>query len=197
MIGYLKGDLIFAEEGVAILDVNGVGYEITCSDAVYRELIKNRGGEVYTYTAVKEDGVFLYGFVSQEEKKIFLKLISVSGVGPKMGIAVLSAMSVNDLTVKIAAGDVKGLSQVKGLGKKTAERIVLELRDKIAPDFVSGETPLGVTGGSVDEESDDAVIALMGLGFSRAESVQAVRKAKASGADTIQQTISLALKSMR
>lgn len=197
MIGYLKGDLIFAEEGVAILDVNGVGYEITCSDAVYRELIKNRGGEVYTYTAVKEDGVFLYGFVSQEEKKIFLKLISVSGVGPKMGIAVLSAMSVNDLTVKIAAGDVKGLSQVKGLGKKTAERIVLELRDKIAPDFASGETPLGVTGGSVDEESDDAVIALMGLGFSRAESVQAVRKAKASGADTIQQTISLALKSMR
>ena len=197
MIGYLKGDLIFAEEGVAILDVNGVGYEITCSDAVYRELIKNRGGEVYTYTAVKEDGVFLYGFVSQEEKKIFLKLISVSGVGPKMGIAVLSAMSVNDLTVKIAAGDVKGLSQVKGLGKKTAERIVLELRDKIAPDFASGETPLGVTGGSVDEESDDAVIALMGLGFSRVESVQAVRKAKANGADTVQQTISLALKSMR
>ena len=197
MIGYLKGDLISAEEGVALIDVNGVGYEITCSDAVYRELIKNRGGEVYTYTAVKEDGVFLYGFISQEEKKIFLKLISVSGVGPKMGIAVLSAMSVKDLTAKIAAGDVKGLSQVKGLGKKTAERIVLELRDKIAPAFIDGEMPLGVSETVSDEETDDAVIALMGLGFSRAESVQAVRKAKAAGAENIQQTISFALKSMR
>ena len=197
MIGYLKGNLIFAEEGVAIVEVNGVGYEITCSDAVYKELIKNRGGEVYTYTAVKEDGVFLYGFISQEEKKIFLKLISVSGVGPKMGIAVLSAMSVKDLTAKIAAGDVKGLSQVKGLGKKTAERIVLELRDKIAPAFIDGEMPLGVSETVSDEETDDAVIALMGLGFSRAESVQAVRKAKAAGAENIQQTISFALKSMR
>lgn len=196
MIGYLKGNLIFAEEGVAIVEVNGVGYEITCSDAVYRELLKNRGGEVYTYTAVKEDGVSLYGFVSQEEKKIFLKLISVSGVGPKMGIAVLSAMSVNDLTAKIAAGDVKGLSAVKGLGKKTAERIVLELRDKIAPAFKDGDAPF-VTESVSDEETDDAVIALMGLGFSRSESVQAVRKAKAAGAENIQQTISFALKSMR
>ena len=196
MIGYLKGNLIFAEEGVAIVEVNGVGYEITCSDAVYKELVKNRCGEVYTYTAVKEDGVSLYGFVSQEEKKIFLKLISVSGVGPKMGIAVLSAMSVKDLTAKIAAGDVKGLSAGKGLGKKTAERIVLELRDKIAPAFIDGDMPLGVDVVS-DEESDDAVIALMGLGFSRSESVQAVKKAKAAGANNIQQTISFALKSMR
>ena len=131
MIGYIKGNLLYAEDGVAVIDVNGVGYEINCSGAVYKELVSNRGGEVYTYTAVKEDGVSLYGFISREEKKIFLKLISVSGVGPKMGIAVLSAMSVNDLTLKIATGDVKGLSVVKGLGKKTAERIVLELRDKI------------------------------------------------------------------
>lgn len=196
MIGYIKGDLIFAEDGVAIVDVNGVGYEINCSDAVYKDLIKNRGGEVFIYTAVKEDGISLYGFVSQEEKKIFLKLISVSGVGPKMGIAVLSAMSVNELTAKIAAGDVKGLSSVKGLGKKTAERIVLELRDKIAPAFTDGETPI-LSESVSDEETDDAVVALMGLGFSRTESVQAVRKAKAAGANNIQQTISFALKSMR
>lgn len=196
MIGYLKGNLISAEEGVAIVDVNGVGYEITCSGAVYGELIKNRGGEVYIYTAVKEDGISLYGFVSQEEKKIFLKLISVSGVGPKMGIAVLSSMSVKDLTVKIAAGDVKGLSTVKGLGKKTAERIVLELRDKLGAVSDKDGIPLGIESG-YDEESDDAITALMGLGFSRAESAAAVKKAKADGASTIQQTISFALKSMR
>ncbi len=196
MIGYIKGNLIYAEDGVALIDVNGVGYEVNCSAAVYRDLVANRGGEVYTYTAVKEDGVSLYGFISREEKKIFLKLISVSGVGPKMGIAVLSSMSVNDLTLKIATGDVKGLSVVKGLGKKTAERIVLELRDKIGASVDGAET-LGVETVSSADETDDAVIALMGLGFTRAESVQAVRKAKAEGATTIQQTISFALKSMR
>ena len=197
MIGYLKGNLLFADDGVAVIDVNGVGYEVICSGAVYAELLKNRYGEVYTYTAVKEDGVSLYGFVSQEEKKIFLKLVSVSGVGPKMGIAVLSSMNVKDLTAKIAFGDVKGLSQVKGLGKKTAERIVLELRDKLGAAVSDGDGVSAVSGFDSGEETDDAIVALMGLGFSRAECVQAVKKAKAAGAETIQQTISFALKSMR
>ena len=196
MIGYLKGNLLYAEDGVAVLDVNGVGYEVNCSGAAYKELINNRGGEVYVYTAVKEDGVSLYGFISKEEKKIFLKLISVSGVGPKMGIAVLSALTVDDLTFKIATGDVKGLSGVKGLGKKTAERIVLELRDKIGA--VGGENMPQVADAILDnDETDDAVLALTGLGFTRAESVQAVKKAKAAGATTIEQTITFALKSMR
>ena len=193
MIGYLKGNLISAEDGVAILDVNGVGYEVNCSGAAYRDLLSNRGGEVFVYTAVKEDGISLYGFCSQEEKKLFLQLISVSGVGPKMGIAVLSSMPATDLTLKIATGDVKGLSAVKGLGKKTAERIVLELRDKI------GAIEGGVSAEPViaEEDADDAIVALMGLGFTRTESAQAVRKAKAEGATNIQQTISFALKSMR
>lgn len=195
MIGYLKGNLIYAEEGVAVLDVNGVGYEINCSGAAYRELVNNRGGEVYVYTAVKEDGISLYGFNSKDEKKIFLKLISVSGVGPKMGIAVLSAFSVDDLTLKIATGDVKGLSSVKGLGKKTAERIVLELRDKIGT--VSGDLSPSTDTLLDDGETDDAVAALMSLGFTKTECVQAVKKAKAAGATTLEQTISFALKSMR
>nr|MBO4517374.1 Holliday junction branch migration protein RuvA [Clostridia bacterium] len=194
MIGYLKGNLVFAEDNVVILSVNDVGYEIACSAAAFREIVNNRGGEVFVYTAVKEDGISLYGFISPEEKKIFLKLISVSGVGPKMGITVLSAMSVDDLTVKIATGDVKGLSAVKGLGKKTAERIVLELRDKIGA-VSAEEAPVDT--GTAAEEADDAILALMSLGFSRSESVQAVRKAKAAGAESLQQVISLALKSMR
>lgn len=195
MIGYLKGNLIYAEDGTAVLDVNGVGYEVNCSGAAYRELVNSRGGEVYVYTAVKEDGISLYGFISKDEKKIFLKLISVSGVGPKMGIAVLSTFSVDDLTLKIATGDVKGLSSVKGLGKKTAERIVLELRDKIGT--VNGENIQAVDTVSDNDETDDAVAALTGLGFTRAESVQGVKKAKAAGATTIEQTITFALKSMR
>ena len=193
MIGYLKGNLISAEDGVALIEVNGVGYEVNCSGAAYRDLISNRGGEVFTYTAVKEDGISLYGFCSQEEKKLFLQLISVSGVGPKMGIAVLSAIPATDLTLKIATGDVKGLSAVKGLGKKTAERIVLELRDKIGA-IESQSVTENIT---AEDDSDDAVVALMGLGFTRSESVTAVRKAKAAGAGNLQQTISFALKSMR
>ena len=195
MIGYLKGNLIYAEEGVAVLDVNGVGYEINCSGAAYRELVNSRGGEVYVYTAVKEDGISLYGFNTKDEKKIFLKLISVSGVGPKMGIAVLSAFSVDDLTLKIATGDVKGLSSVKGLGKKTAERIVLELRDKIGT--VGGDLQASAEEFTENSDTDDAVAALMSLGFTKAECVQAVKKAKAAGAATLEQTISFALKSMR
>ena len=118
------------------------------------------------------------------------------GVGPKMGIAVLSAMSVSDLTLKIATGDVKGLSAVKGLGKKTAERIVLELRDKLGA-MADGTGVISTETVVEDSETDDAIVALMGLGFTRSESLQAVRKAKADGATTIQQTISFALKSMR
>ena len=198
MIGYIKGDLVYAEDGVAVIETGGVGYEVNCSSAVYAELVKNGGGEVYVYTAVKEDGISLYGFISKEEKKVFLQLISVNGVGPKMGVTVLSAMSVNDLKVKIATADIKGLSAVKGLGKKTAERIILELKDKV------GEVACGVGGdkekepvSEMTEEDDDAVTALIGLGFSRTESVSAVKKAKLAGATTIQQTISYALKSMR
>lgn len=195
MIGYLKGNLLRAEDGVAIIETNGVGFEVVCSSAVYSALLKNGGGEVYTYTALKEDGISLYGFISPEEKKTFMQLVTVSGIGMKMGITILSSMSANDLKVKIATGDVKGLSAVKGLGKKTAERLILELKDKM------GEIPTGVSAAlpdtDISEADDDAVTALIGLGFSRTESVAAVKKAKLSGATNIQQTISYALKSMR
>ena len=132
MIGYIKGNVLSALDGVVLLENNGIGYEITCSAEVYQKLLADKKGEVYTYLAVREDGVSLYGFISAEEKNMFLKLISVSGVGPKMGITVLSNMKLKDLALKIATSDVKGLSSVKGLGKKTAERIILELREKIS-----------------------------------------------------------------
>ena len=194
MIGYLKGNLVHAEDGVAIIEAGGVGYEVACSASAYNLLVRNGGGEVFIYTALKEDGISLYGFVSVEEKKAFLQLISVSGVGPKMGITVLSAMSVKELILKIAAGDIKGLSAVKGLGKKTAERIILELKEKM------GGQP--TEDGAIFEEvsapkNPEAVTALMGLGFTRAESENAVRKAELAGAADLQQTIALEIKSMR
>ena len=196
MIGYIKGKVLSANLGVVLIENNGIGYEVICSAAVYQKLQEDKGGEVYTYLAVREDDVSLYGFISPEEKNMFLKLITVSGVGPKMGITVLSNMKLSDLAVKIATSDVKGLSAIKGLGKKTAERIILELREKITADVEVEEKSQAVVYED-DGDNEDAIIALMSLGFTKQECVKAVKEAKANGAESIQQLISFALKSMR
>ncbi|MBQ6728196.1 MAG: Holliday junction branch migration protein RuvA, partial [Clostridia bacterium] len=136
---------------------------------------------------------------SSSEKEMFLKLISVSGVGPKMGITVLSNMKLEELAVNIATSDVKALSKVKGLGKKTAERIILELREKITAEetVADGETVKPEKENALSPEKEDAVIALMGLGFTRQECVNAMNGATESGANTIQEIVTYALKHIR
>lgn len=193
MIGYLNGKLISFEDGTVILSAGGVGFEVACSSSAYAKLVSDGGGEIYTYTALKEDGISLYGFISPEEKKAFLSLISVSGVGPKMGIAVLSQMSLNSLNAAICAADVKALSAVKGLGKKTAERIILELKDKSSEFSFSAlsKEPVGVSA------DPDAVAALTQLGFTKSESETAVKRAQEQGADTLEKVIAAALKLVR
>lgn len=178
------------------MEVGGVGYEVLCSASALDSLSGKREGELYTYLQVREDGVSLFGFSSTEEKNMFLKLVTVSGVGPKMGMAVLSGMDINSLALAIASSDVKRLSAVKGLGKKTAERIILELREKVS---ASAQPPAGggvapsVPAGQSDE---DAVVALMTLGFTRAESVHAIERAKSSGATSLEDIIREALRGM-
>lgn len=198
MLGYVKGKVLSADGGVVLLENGGIGYEITCSSAVYNSLLEKKEGEVYTYLAVREDGVSLYGFISIEEKKMFLKLISVSGVGPKMGITVLSNMNLSDLATKIATSDVKGLSKVKGLGKKTAERIILELREKITSDIENNDSEAEETQSfTMDKDTEDAIIALMSLGFTKAECVVAVKGAKEQGITDVQKLIAYALKNIK
>ncbi len=196
MIGYLKGNLIYADNGVVILEVNGVGYEITCSAAAFNAITKDGENQVYTYMAVKEDGVNLYGFISIEEKQMFLKLITVSGVGPKMGITVLSNMELNDLAMSIASSDIKALSSIKGLGKKTAERIIVELREKMSEEIKASPKDKGQKQ-VVSGIEEDAVIALMSLGFNKSECINAIEKAKELGATDLKAIIALALKNIR
>jgi Holliday junction DNA helicase RuvA len=197
MIGYLKGKVIYNTVDYALIDVNGVGYEVYCSASAFGKLSQGQVGEVYTYTQISEaSGVVLYGFSSIEEKNMFLKLISVSGVGPKMGISVLSSMDINGLAVAIATGDVKRLSSVKGLGKKTAERIILELKEKIALNATDGTASGAATQTFVEDGDEDAIVALMTLGFTRAESIKAIQKAKSGGAKTVEEIIMNALKSI-
>lgn len=197
MIGYLKGKVLNISTDSALIDVNGVGYEVYCSASAFNKLQVGQTGEVYTYMQVSEvSGVVLYGFANLEEKAMFLKLTSVSGVGPKMGIAVLSSMDINGLATAIATSDVKRLSAVKGLGKKTAERIILELREKVALNVTDGKTS-GTTVTAIPQDGDeDAIVALMTLGFTRAESIKAIQKAKDGGAKTVEDIIMNALKSI-
>lgn len=196
MIGYLNGKVLNANDGVVLLVVGDTGYEVLCSNSAYVKLVNDGQGAVYTYMAVREDGVYLYGFSSIEEKNMFLKLISVSGVGPKMGITILSNTSLSDLAVSIATSDVKTLSKVKGLGKKTAERIILELREKVS----CLDLPEPVKGKKQPEKeekvtvNDDAVIALMSLGLKRSESVKLLKDAEAEGFTLVEEQIAYALR---
>lgn len=197
MIGYLKGKILSLTPETLLLETaSGVGFEVLVTGSAFNALAGKKEGEVFTYLQVREDGVSLFGFSSVEEKEMFLKLISVSGVGPKLGIAVLSSMTAGDVATAIATNDIKRLSAAKGMGKKTAERIILELREKVSLSLsstpASGEpVPVKISGGD-----EDAVVALMTLGFTRAESVKAISRAKDAGAKDIEDIIRLALQGM-
>ena len=192
MIAYLKGKVIGFEENAVILENNGVGFYVNCSATAFNKLAAEGGGEVFVYTAVKEDDISLYGFSNLDEKKAFTELISVSGVGPKMGITVLSQMDLPTLSRAVTTGDVKLLSSVKGLGKKTAERIIVDLKDKFS--CVSGGNTVPVK--RATEPDNNAVLALISLGFSKSESEKAVVAAMEEGETSLQKIIAAALKQL-
>ena len=132
MISFLVGVIEEKNENQLIMDVNGIGYDVCVSSNTLSSLpLAGETVKIYTYLAVREDGVYLYGFSSKEERELFYKLITVSGVGPKLAISILSGLSLSDLILAIIQEDSKLLSKIKGLGKKTAERICLELKDKL------------------------------------------------------------------
>ena len=199
MIAYLRGKVLTSTDETVILDVNGVGYEVYCTGSVFRKITVGAVTEIFTYLQVKEDGMTLFGFDTPQEKDLFLKLISVSGVGPKLGISILASLSADDFALAIATADVKRLSKVKGLGKKTAEKIVLELHGKISAAEVLGASGDDLTPNSATVTAklsaldEEAVSALMGLGFTRTESTQAVKKARDLGAKTVEEVIMRAL----
>ena len=199
MIAYLKGKVLWTTAETAVIDVAGVGYEVYCSGGAFRKIVQGEIVELYTYLQVKEDGVTLFGFASVQEKELFLKVVSVSGVGPKLGISILTGLSADEFATAVATADVKRLSAVKGLGKKTAEKIVLELHGKISAAEVmsaSGEAPspsLEAPMVAMTAEDEEAIAALMGLGFTKNESSQAVKRARDTGARTTEEIIRKAL----
>ena len=171
MIYKLKGEILEKDTNTVVIDTAGVAYEANVSLATY-STIGNVGeiGEIYTYMAVREDGVYLYGFSTKEEKRLFLHLISVSSIGPKMAIKILGGIGIESLISAISSSDHQMLAAIPGIGKKTAERIVVELKDKF-----DSETTV-CTKGDVREE---VVGALINLGYKTPESRKAVEKASA------------------
>ncbi len=197
MFDYLSGKITDKSESTVTVDVNGIGFELFVTSSAYDRFAISDEVKVYTFMSVKEDGVTLFGFSSKEEKRLFNKLITVSGVGPKSAIAILSGDSLEKILFYIATGDSKTLSKIKGLGKKTAEKIIIELRDKVGSTEAIGDIDL--SGNSVLQASDElseAITGLMSLGFTKQEAEQGVKAAINDGATGLDKIISVAIKKM-
>jgi Holliday junction DNA helicase RuvA len=181
MIALLRGVLVEKHPNQAIVDTGGVGYDVTIPVSTFTHL-PDAGAEVRLriHTHVREDALSLYGFLTQDEKALFEKLISVSGIGPTLAVKVLSGVAAVDLVNAIRRGEVEKLVRIPGVGKKTAERMVLELRDKLPA--VTGEEPAAPAEAALAPVDQDVLSALLNLGCARPQAEAAVRKAKASGA---------------
>jgi len=169
MIGYLSGKIISIKPTQILLDVNGVGYQISISISTFEKISESQSVSLFIHTYVREDAINLYGFHSEDEKEMFELLISISGIGPKVALSILSGITVNDLSEAILSGDIGRLISIPGVGRKTAERIVLELKSKVA-DF---ETSLTKT--SDYSLRQQAISALVTLGYNQKNSEKIVR----------------------
>ena len=181
MISFIKGELVDIDQDKVVVECNNMGFNIFVTSQFISK-IGSTGKEVklYTHMSVREDGITLFGFERKEELKAFKLLITVSGIGPKGALAVLSVMTVEELKLAIMANDAKAISKTPGIGAKTASKVILDLKDKFDVDevFVNMNLTGDVTADSDEFSADnDAVLALIALGYSKSEAVNGVRKA--------------------
>jgi Holliday junction DNA helicase RuvA len=171
----LEGKIVSKSPVEVVVDVGGIHYLVNIPVTVYEKLGEvGANVKLYTYLIVREEEIYLYGFSSIEERDFFKLLISVSGIGPKMAQAIMSGMSVDELKNSIIRGDVSSLVSIPGVGKKTAERVIVELRDKIAKIEFAGK-PLEFISSDQVEVRNEALLALISLGFSRQSAEKAIR----------------------
>ncbi len=199
MITFLDGRLVGALPTQATVDVNGVGYEVFIPLSSYDKLpAVGQSIRILTHLAVREDAHVLYGFMTAPERDLFRLLVNnVSGIGPKLALAVLSGMSVNNFKAAVVNSDIASLSKISGLGKKTAERIVLELKDKlgVAAAWEAASAMHAPT--SEQEQANEAVLALIALGYKQIDAHKAVREVQEKGeAKQAEELVKLALKRM-
>ncbi|HMA14026.1 MAG TPA: Holliday junction branch migration protein RuvA [Kiloniellaceae bacterium] len=194
MIGRLKGILVHKQPPWLVVDVNGVGYELEAPMSTFYELPEvGREVALFTHYAQKEDSVSLYGFLGEAERRMFRDVQKVTGIGAKIALAILSGASVNQFAALVQAGDVTALTKIPGIGKKTAERIVVELRDRAAA-LASGPAPAPGGAPLPADPLSEATIALQQLGYRPAEAQKMARAAAVDG-DGAEQIIRKALQS--
>ena len=186
MIAYLSGKLIEKQANTVIVDVGGVGYEVSIPLSTFYEL-----GEVGSdlqlriYTHVREDAIQLFGFKTNRERELYLRLLSVQGIGAKSGITMLSGMSADEIIMAIRTDDLARLTSIPGVGRKTAERLVIELRDKVGELASAGASPLDAAQPTqpADAVFEDALSALVNLGYQRTAAEKAVKQAAQEGTE--------------
>jgi len=196
LLAHVNGLVAEKGEGLLVIECGGVGYQLTVSAATLSQApAAGERMKCYTHLSVREDAVELFGFATREEKRMFLKLTGVSGIGPRSAIQVLSALSVHDLSLAIVTGDAAALSRAPGIGKKTAQRLILELKDKVDnAELAASGTPLPV-GAAAGSAADEAVEALMALGYQAGEAARAVSAVSPLPAQA-SEIVRLALKGM-
>ncbi len=199
MIAFLKGNLVTVKENKAVLEVNGIGYNVfvTASDAAR---LPQTEGEVllHTYLQVREDALQLFGFLHRDDMEVFQLLLGVNGIGPKAALGILSAFSANDLRFAVLAGDAKMIAKAPGIGNKTAQKLILELKDKfnLMDAFEEKLADSAPAPDLSDSNSSEAVQALVALGYPGGEALKAVRAVTGSGNMSTEAILKAALKKM-
>ena len=207
MIAYIKGEISEITEDNLVLEANRIGYNIKISTGTAGRLpAVGEEVKIYTYTYVREDAFLLYGFLTKDDLEIFKKLITVNGIGPKGGLAILSVMTADDLRFAILAGDARAIAKAPGVGVKTAERVILDLRDKVSiEDSLMNREAVGNAGGMPGGQAgtdaaaaarQEAAGALTALGYSAAEALKAVKQVGISAEMDAEDILKQALKKM-
>ena len=200
MISYIRGELVSIDEDKVIVDVNGVGFGIFMP-AMAINLLPQIGSEIklHTYMNVREDAMQLYGFLSRDDLHVFKLVIGVSGIGPKGGLGILSKLSADELRFAVMAHDVKTISSAPGIGKKTAEKLIIELKDKLSIEDVltrKESENLSTISHTSNQTQAEAVQALVALGYSNADALKAVKKVTISDETSVEDVLKQALKNI-
>ena len=194
MIALLRGTLAYKSSDHVIIDVGGVGYRLFIPLSTFYSLPETGDVSLFTHTHVREDALLLYGFLSMEEKELFGILISISGIGPKLAVNILSHIPAKDLKRAIATGDIKRLSSLPGIGKKTAERLVLELKDKVGPIHDLPEADDVKSNTSARDISNDVISALINLGYKENQARKVLESMELAPGLTMEEALKGALK---
>ncbi len=201
MISYIKGEIVYNDSDSLIVENNGIGYKIIVPAFSAQKLCSQKGEViVHTYMSVREDGITLFGFSSIEERSLYEKLISVSGIGPKAAVSILGVLTPSQLITAIVSADSAAIARAPGIGKKTAQRVILDLKDKIGNEDLAeafdGSSSLSVSDVvAAGDDRSEAVEALVSLGYSRSEAVKAVSKVYNESMD-VQKILSAALREL-